>query len=971
MTTDLAWHFNPFERRGKGGKWAKEPGLLPGYARGAVPAQSVTRPNLGMTWQDTSYPSQAARDNRAFEQSFMASHPGLRQRRDALSAQDLYQQRIDGGMHPADAVARTERDDVSDRAELRRIGYNDDEDMTPAQKRQRQIAQANYDTPSSGQTMNEADSSDSGGMNELARPMDLAFHFNPLEARGKGGQWVKLGQISSDVSDTAALAGKYLHANKGVKDATITDTMLGVSRTHAYHDAADKLDKLASKYAGYGPSTNKSNAQQREIVSRLRKHAADLRALPKPDEGYTARMEAENRRLEDQQFQRALAEPSMIRAEQNLPNQYSRNRTAGRFGSLSMVYGSPVDLAAGSYRPPMVPRYKPTSARRKGVSVSMRKLAAGMKERHPDMGTHQHILDAAAALDRNEPSNAIRHLQAGIGNMTPQSLRRHGLLTDDQHDAAKDSMDAIHRHLLLVKDIEDTQQQNNQLPHAGQPGVKGTDDLTDKPSARPGEGDRAMNAPATTNVGRIDINVSKPQQVTNPKAAHQIAASNNGDLTTAIELGHHYNPAQPRGKDGKWTAAGVASAIARNSAAGKAIQRAANPMQYDGPEQATGYINRYPSKPKLDVNRGAVGTGDAALKRIAEAQTGWRAQLGDYDRAVANGTISWKVGDKFADSYPGKAEGGMQLQGFIRSKMPFGQLTNGDLTTGIDLSALTPGLASTPHPFGKPGGPGLWHQKGMELPPYIQNIARAILRQGRAKDLGSAIAIAKASTAKWAATSKHPEVRAASAATNADWNAKRAIAHAHANVSALARAIELTGTAAGASKDSRVPAGSPGGGTFGQGGNQQQQKGKPTAHQQHMAHVAHLKGNAAKKAALLATASSDRAKAAGLIKQRNVLVKALASASGKTTKGQAGAKTAANKTTAAKTTTAATSTAATTTSAKTTTTTAKTAAKKTTTAASTAKASVAQLRAQIAQLNTQINGLLAAATQAQAQAMKL
>jgi hypothetical protein len=190
-------------------------------------------------------------------------------------------------------------------------------------------------------------------------------------------------------------------------------------------------------------------------------------------------------------------------------------------------------------------------------------------------------------------------------------------------------------------------------------------------------------------------------------------------------------------------------------------------------------------------------------------------------------------------------------------------------------------------------------------------------------------------------------------------------------VSALARAIELTGTAAGASKDSRVPAGSPGGGTFGQGGNQQQQKGKPTAHQQHMAHVAHLKGNAAKKAALLATASSDRAKAATLIKQRNVLVKALASASGKTTKGQAGAKTAANKTTAAKTTTAATSTAATTTSAKTTTTTAKTAAKKTTTAASTAKASVAQLRAQIAQLNTQINGLLAAATQAQAQAMKL
>jgi hypothetical protein len=299
----------------------------------------------------------------------------------------------------------------------------------------------------------------------------------------------------------------------------------------------------------------------------------------------------------------------------------------------------------------------------------------------------------------------------------------------------------------------------------------------------------------------------------------------------------------------------------------------------------------------------------------------------------------------------------------------------------FEFSAQTGALASTPHPFGKPGGPGLWHQKGMELPPYIQNIARAILRQGRAKDLGEAIAIAKSSTSKWAATSKHPEVRAASAATNADWEAKRARAHAHANVSAIARAIELTGTAAGAAKDTHAQAGSPAGGQFAAGGsgqsgsgkNAKQQPAKPTAHQKHVAHLAHMKTNAGKKAALLATASSDRAKAAGLIKQRNVLMKALASASGKTTTGQTGAKTAANKTTAAKTTTAATSKAATTTSAKTTTTaakTAKTTAAKATTA-STAKASVAQLKSQIAQLNTQINGLLKAAAQAQAQAMKL
>jgi hypothetical protein len=101
----------------------------------------------------------------------------------------------------------------------------------------------------------------------------------------------------------------------------------------------------------------------------------------------------------------------------------------------------------------------------------------------------------------------------------------------------------------------------------------------------------------------------------------------------------------------------------------------------------------------------------------------------------------------------------------------------------MDFSAQTEALASTHRPFGKPGGPGLWNVKGMQLPAYIQNIARALLRTGRARNLSHAIAIARAATKRWAkgGGNVHPEVRAASAATGAEWEASRARAHTHSN----------------------------------------------------------------------------------------------------------------------------------------------------------------------------------------------
>jgi hypothetical protein len=153
--------------------------------------------------------------------------------------------------------------------------------------------------------------------------------------------------------------------------------------------------------------------------------------------------------------------------------------------------------------------------------------------------------------------------------------------------------------------------------------------------------------------------------------------------------------------------------------------------------------------------------------------------LNDYDANVRSGVIAFAGGSKFATNYPGHAASDAALGRFVASKVA--QFGWDDLDGIIALSADTGRLASQHHPLGRPGGPGLWGVKGMELPPYIQNIARALLRKGRAKNLSQAIAMAKGATARWAAgKNTRPEVRAAAAATNASWAAKQARAPAQA-----------------------------------------------------------------------------------------------------------------------------------------------------------------------------------------------
>jgi hypothetical protein len=101
-----------------------------------------------------------------------------------------------------------------------------------------------------------------------------------------------------------------------------------------------------------------------------------------------------------------------------------------------------------------------------------------------------------------------------------------------------------------------------------------------------------------------------------------------------------------------------------------------------------------------------------------------------------------------------------------------------DATRRMDLAADSLAKASTHEPFGKPGGPGLWHHKGKQLPAYIQHIAHALVRSGH--DESSAIAIAVGSVKRWASGGGNVDAgtRAAAAKAVGEWEAAKAESHA-------------------------------------------------------------------------------------------------------------------------------------------------------------------------------------------------
>jgi phage head maturation protease len=100
--------------------------------------------------------------------------------------------------------------------------------------------------------------------------------------------------------------------------------------------------------------------------------------------------------------------------------------------------------------------------------------------------------------------------------------------------------------------------------------------------------------------------------------------------------------------------------------------------------------------------------------------------------------------------------------------------------------AKTPAKAAAPatramahEKLGKPGGPGLWHDKNRQLPAYIQHIANDLMQQrgmGESEAIATAISMCK----KWAAggTDVKPDTRVKAAAAVAEWERLKAGAHA-------------------------------------------------------------------------------------------------------------------------------------------------------------------------------------------------
>ena len=79
-------------------------------------------------------------------------------------------------------------------------------------------------------------------------------------------------------------------------------------------------------------------------------------------------------------------------------------------------------------------------------------------------------------------------------------------------------------------------------------------------------------------------------------------------------------------------------------------------------------------------------------------------------------------------------------------------------------------MALAHEPLGKPGGPGLFHHKSMQLPAFVQHIARDLM-ESRGMPESEAIATAIAQCKKWAAGGEgvKPETRTKAAAAVAEW----------------------------------------------------------------------------------------------------------------------------------------------------------------------------------------------------------
>jgi len=125
-----------------------------------------------------------------------------------------------------------------------------------------------------------------------------------------------------------------------------------------------------------------------------------------------------------------------------------------------------------------------------------------------------------------------------------------------------------------------------------------------------------------------------------------------------------------------------------------------------------------------------------------------------------------------------------------------------EVQASVALTPRTPEASTVVKPTVPPGGPGLFHHKGLHLPPYIEHLwFHLVKRYGKHKAYGVAVGVVK----KWAkginpggwktksgkGKRTHPDVRAAAARNVAEWERDRAIGHTKATNTDVAEVLRL------------------------------------------------------------------------------------------------------------------------------------------------------------------------------------
>jgi hypothetical protein len=450
-----------------------------------------------------------------------------------------------------------------------------------------------------------------------------------------------------------------------------------------------------------------------------------------------------------------------------------------------------------------------TAVMRRTLAGRLRSMADEAASDHPTMQIHGHMRDAARQLDSGNLAGAQRHLRAAIQSLTPTQLYRHGQLTDDDQAVAKAHMADLTRHLLGIKDIEDSQERSDRQQAA-----------------------KVMNAPATTPIGRPDGTAAGPDAPISTVGKRLPARSwiKEGQESAGPKLMAGEEPSQvldlvgPKGYVHGWVKVDAATgpfgkgtkpgsfehlrAIA--DLADRAGNRIGDPA-HNSPTMQTALHNLARSVAARDMAAAKAHLESAQWGNMHEAGGSWTrelASLGEQLGKVPQGVSSFNARaynplsprsqhlGKYVSGHgvPANPTAGALNIPAIEFSAETGALSVTDWVEvygiAIELSAQTARLAVTPAPYGQPGGPGLYGVAGNKHSDYFEQVVKALMRK-RGMDKATASKIAWGALRKWRAGGGHvhPEVRTAAAGALAEEDMARA--RAMSNDDAVAAVIEL------------------------------------------------------------------------------------------------------------------------------------------------------------------------------------